>query len=196
MGKSQDAIDQQLSPISQRLSHKDWSGLKVGARRSHIIQCNWKTYVENYLEGYHIPTIHPGLDASLDTKSYRVLVEDKIVLHDAPPADPNSLIDGVWAWFYPNLAFNIYADSVMIERMSPLGHDRTQLDYVYLTMGGVEPPPETIDLSNEITAEDIWIVEKVQQNLNAGIYDRGSLSPKHEMAVARFQDLVREALKL
>jgi choline monooxygenase len=196
MGETHQDLDQALRPISDRLNKKDWSVLKVGTRRSHLIKCNWKTYVENYLEGYHIPTIHPGLDSSLDTKSYRVLVEDKIALHDAPPSDPGALIDGVWAWFYPNLAFNIYADSVMIERMSPIGHDQTQLDYVYLTIDGYEPPQETIKLSNEITAEDIWIVERVQQNLDAGVYETGRLSPKHEMAVARFQDLVRQSLKI
>jgi hypothetical protein len=34
----------------------------------------------------------------------------------------------------------------------------------------------------------------VQRNLNAGIYERGPLSPKYEAAVKAFQDMVRDDL--
>ena len=82
----------------------------------------------------------------------------------------------------------------MLERMSPIGHAETRLDYPYLTPGGEAPPAQTFEMSDQVTAEDKWIVERVQQNLDAGVYETGRLSPKHEVAVARFQSWVREAI--
>jgi phenylpropionate dioxygenase-like ring-hydroxylating dioxygenase large terminal subunit len=42
-------------------------------------------------------------------------------------------------------------------------------------------------------AQDRRIVESVQRNLRAGIYESGLLSPRHENGLRQFQDLVRKA---
>jgi len=182
-----------LQPVEARLHKVDWSNLKVALRRHHALDCNWKTYVENYLEGYHVPDVHPGLNAELRSDQYRAWVEGRVVLHEAPPRD-GAVYDGVWAWLWPNIALNVYAGGLMIERMSPIGHDRTRLDYTYLTPGGAPVPQETLDMSDQVTAEDKWIAETVQTNLAAGVYQMGRLSPKHEVAIAAFQAWVRERI--
>ena len=41
-------------------------------RKEYELACNWKVYVDNYLEGYHIPVVHPSLHKELDYDSYRV----------------------------------------------------------------------------------------------------------------------------
>ena len=46
--------------------------LKHAARRDYTIECNWKVYVDNYLEGYHLPAAHPSLFRELDYARYRV----------------------------------------------------------------------------------------------------------------------------
>ena len=184
----------QMAPLDARLGAADWSALKVGLRRAHTLNCNWKTYVENYLEGYHVPDVHPGLDAEIQSDQYKVTVDGHVVLHDAPPRSPDAVYDGLWAWVWPNIGVNVYQEGLMIERMSPIGHDRTQLDYIYLTPGGKGVPDATLAMSDQVTAEDIWIAERVQQNLNAGVYQTGRLSPKHEVAIAAFQDWVRSAV--
>jgi choline monooxygenase len=40
-------------------------------RREYDVACNWKVYVDNYLEGYHIPIVHPELHRELDYEQYR-----------------------------------------------------------------------------------------------------------------------------
>ncbi|MDV6332272.1 aromatic ring-hydroxylating oxygenase subunit alpha [Asticcacaulis sp. 201] len=177
----------QIAPLDARLNEADWSNLKVGLRRAHLLDCNWKTYVENYLEGYHVPSMHPSLDAEIVAEQYKVTVEGRVVLHDAPPKSPDAVYDGLWGWVWPNIGINVYSRGLMIERMSPVGADQTQLDYLYLTPDGEPVPEATIAMSDQVTAEDKWIVEKVQENLNAGVYDTGRLSPKHETAVTAFQ---------
>ncbi|ESQ93543.1 hypothetical protein ABAC460_00305 [Asticcacaulis sp. AC460] len=189
-------LDEELKPLDARLGVLDWSGFRVGLRRSHLLDCNWKTYVENYLEGYHVPNVHPGLDAEILSDQYKVTVDGKVALHEVPPLSQDAVYDGVWAWLWPNVAINVYQRGLMIERMSPIGHDKTRLDYTYLTPGGETVAAETLAMSDQVTAEDKWIAEKVQENLNAGVYRTGRLSPKHEIAVAAFQTWVRDALEI
>jgi len=154
-------------------------------RRSHNLDCNWKTYVENYLEGYHIPMIHPKLDAELDSANYRVRMEGAVAVHEVPTKSGAN--DGLWAWLWPNLAFNVYRYGLMVEHMRPIGHDRTRLDYLFFY------DPQTADLdailaaSDELAFEDKSICEAVQRNLDAGVYETGVLSPRHEDGVAWFQ---------
>jgi choline monooxygenase len=182
-----------IAPLETRIGGRDWSSLKIAARREHVLACNWKTYVENYLEGYHVPVMHPGLDADIKSEEYRVTVEGRIALHDAPSREAG-VYGGVWAWAWPNIGVNIYQSGLMIERMSPLGHAQTRLDYFYLTPDGEPVADATFAMSDQVTAEDKWITERVQENLNAGVYRTGRLSPKHEGAVAAFQAWVGEAL--
>ncbi len=182
-----------LEPLERHLAGKDWAGLTVALKRSHAMGCNWKTYVENYLEGYHVPAMHPGLDAEIDASRYAVEVDGPVVIHEAPLREPGAVYEGLWAWLWPNLGVNVYGRGLMLERMSPVGHDRTHLDYIYLTPDGEVLPAETLAMSDQVVAEDIWIVERVQENLNAGVYETGQLSPRHEGAVAAFQAFVRAA---
>ena len=182
-----------LAPVDARLGKVDWSYLRVGLRRHHDLDCNWKTYVENYLEGYHVPDVHPGLNAEIVAEQYRVTLEGQVALHEAPPRD-GAVYDGVWAWLWPNIAINVYAEGLMIERMSPIDHGRTRLDYTYLTPDGAAVPQATLTMSDQVTAEDKWIAEVVQRNLAAGIYKTGRLSPKHEIALAAFQAWVRKRI--
>ena len=183
-----------FAPLDQRLRDADWSGLQIATRRRHTLACNWKAYVENYLEGYHVPNMHPSLDAEIQSDKYDVLIEGRVAIHHAPPRTVDTIYEGLWAWVWPNIGVNVYRRGLMMERMTPLGHTHTRLDYIYLTPNGESVPAATMTLSDQVTAEDKWITERVQENLAAGVYKFGRLSPKHEVAVAAFQDWVRESV--
>jgi choline monooxygenase len=182
-----------MAPLDRRLGQRDFSGLVHAERRTHDIACNWKIYVENYLEGYHIPNVHPMLDAQVDALQYKVSVDGAICFHDAPPKEKGgSVYDGVWAFALPHLGFNSYGDDgLMMERMVPLGVSSTRLVYDYYlppaVAADVQAKQRILSTSAVVTAEDKWICEKVQANIDAGIYDHGVLSPKHEAGVGWFQ---------
>ncbi len=182
-----------LSPLDRRLGARDFGGLVHAERRTHDIACNWKIYVENYLEGYHIPNVHPMLDAQVDATQYRVSVDGAICFHDAPPKEKGSSVyDGVWAFALPHLGFNSYGDDgLMMERMVPMGLSSTRLIYDYYLPPAIAANAQAVQrilsTSAIVTAEDKSICEKVQVNIDAGIYDQGVLSPKHEAGVGWFQ---------
>jgi choline monooxygenase len=163
-------------------------------RRTHLIGCNWKTYVENYLEGYHLPMVHPEFDEDIVVSEYRVEIEGEVIFHSAPARD-GSVNAGFWAWLWPNLAINAYRHGFMVERMTALGHDQTRLDYFYFfDPARRQELADMFVVSDRVTGQDKQICEEVHRNLCAGIYQGGVLSPKHEQSIAWFQGRVAEAL--
>jgi choline monooxygenase len=190
-------LTEAIAPLIAKTANLDWSTLRFERRTTHDIGCNWKTYVENYLEGYHIPLVHPFLNSVVDANRYEVELTPPIVFHRAPPHD-GAPVSGLWAWAWPCLAVNVYADGILMERMWPVSVGKTRIDYLYFFMEGTERAvmERSIAASEITTAEDITITEAVQRNLEAGIYSTGRLSPKHEMGVGWFQGEVRKALDL
>ena len=170
----------------------DLESFRLVSETSHVLQCNWKTYADNYGEGYHIPFIHPELNRQLDMRTYRVDAHDRWTRHSASMRD-GSPAAGVWLWRFPNLALNVYADGMNVERFTPLSPTTTRIDYTYFFRDGIADE-EAIKLSHDLLAEDGAICEAVQRNLEGGVYDRGVLSPKHESGLVLLQRLVREAL--
>ncbi|MEC8422915.1 MAG: SRPBCC family protein, partial [Myxococcota bacterium] len=168
-------------------------GLSLHRREKHLLECNWKVYVENYLEGYHIPWMHPALSAEVELARYRVHPGERLVRH-AVPTDRDGPNEGLWIWFWPSLALNVYGGGVSIERVVPVGPTQTRVDYLYLFReeAGVDKDA-ALAMSRSVTAEDVRICESVQQGLASGAVPTGLLSPRHEQGVKAFQDLVRDA---
>jgi len=180
-----------VAPLEALLAGR---GLVIAApalRRSHDLACDWKVYVENYLEGYHIRSVHPVLADELGSAGYQVRVDGDLVVQQAVGVNDGPQA-GVWGWLWPNLGINVYRDGAMIERMTPVGPGRTRLDYLFLNDGGAGAIGDALTASDRLTAEDAAICEAVQANLSAGAYDRGVLSPDHEAAVAWFQSRIAE----
>ena len=65
-------LDQFLDDIPARSERFDATAMQFVMRKSWQVACNWKVYVDNYLEGYHLPVVHPGLHKELDYDQYRV----------------------------------------------------------------------------------------------------------------------------
>ncbi len=137
-----------------------------------------EAYVENYLEGYHVPLIHKALDAEIDATGYAVTLDGRVAIHEAPLKKSDAVYEGLWALAWPNTGFNVYGSGVMVERMAPHGHDKTRLDYIYLTLKGEAVSDQTMAMSDRVLAEDRWVVERVQENLDV---------TRHEGGVAAFQ---------
>ena len=166
---------------------------RPAVRRTHPIACNWKTYSDNYLEGYHIPFVHPGLARSIDTSSYEVHVGDGWIRHAATTRD-GAATAGMWLYHWPNLALNLYDGGMSVERWVPTAPTRTHLvlDYCFADATAAASRRD-VDASAQTCLEDKAICEAVQRNLEAGAYADGLLAPRHEAGVADFQARVRAA---
>jgi choline monooxygenase len=183
-------------------------------RRDYLIDCNWKVYVDNYLEGYHLPTAHPGLFRELDYDQYRVDTYDAYSKQYAPIRDlqPGEIAgrdrryvrtsdedDALYYWIFPNVMLNVYLDNVSINIILPVGHDKTLTIFEWYfeqpgTGEGWESMQQIIAFSDEIQQEDIELCEIVQKGLMSRSYDVGRFSAKRENGVHHFQKLVHEFL--
>ena len=128
-----------LGKIPEQARGFRFAGLQLAERRDYVIDCNWKVYVDNYLEGYHIPIAHPGLMREIDYSQYRTETFRYHSQQFAPiradrPGDnttrahaPNSAIasEALYFWVFPNLMLNIYPDNISTNLIVPLSHDKT-----------------------------------------------------------------------
>ena len=132
----------------------------------------------------------------IDAKRYRVEIDEdyRWVLHSAPARD-GALNLGRWLWRWPNLAVNLYADGMNVERYDPLGPSRTRVRYSFaFAEPSAATNAETVRLSGMTLDEDRAICEAVQRNLDSGVYTSGVLSPRYEQGVAAFQRWLVDAV--
>lgn len=174
---------QTLAPLDRLFGHRVVPAAVL--RRRRPIGCNWKVDVENYLEGYHNAPAHPALAAEVEAGDYAVRMEGADAIHEAPATC--AAAEGLWAWVWTNVAFNLYRGGAMVEYMRPAGHGATELDYIYLHQHGAPGMDAALITTEQLTRQNRWICERVQQNLDADVYQAGARSPRRENGVARFQ---------
>lgn len=165
--------------------------------RIYKVAANWKTYVDNYLEGYHLPFVHPGLSGVVSYPQYKTELADFWSLQRAPVSDPNGIYadgEALYFFIYPNTMLNILPGRMQTNRVVPdgPGHCRIEFDFYYAP--GLESMASADDaFSDEIQEEDRLICERVQQGLTSGAYKPGRLSPSQESGVWHWQNLLRGA---
>ncbi|MBI3210255.1 MAG: Rieske 2Fe-2S domain-containing protein [Candidatus Solibacter usitatus] len=202
-------LDAQAIPFAEMIQGipEHAQRLHFAHRRDYTIACNWKVYVDNYLEGYHLPAAHPSLFRELDYNAYRVDTARYYSSQYAPIRPPRSGRDeprryddaaagqqALYYWVFPNLMLNIYPDNLSVNIILPLGHDRTLTIFEWFSYAGKELDPAAIAFSDEIQQEDIRICESVQKGLQSRSYDRGRYSVKRENGVHHFHLLLEEFL--
>jgi choline monooxygenase len=189
----------ELPPQAERF---DFRNMKLFERRSYDMKCNWKTYVDNYLEGFHLPSVHPGLNRELDYNAYTVETYARHVrqfspIRGAQPGDTTPRryrearedLTTDYFWIFPNWMLNCYPDNVSLNIVLPLETERSLAIFEwYLPEESLGSPAakDSVRFSDEIQIEDIGICETVQENLRSRSYSRGRYSVKQEKGVHAF----------
>jgi choline monooxygenase len=184
----------------------DVGHLQFSYRRDYLIDCNWKVYIDNYLEGYHLPTAHPGLFRELDYAAYRVDTFRWYSSQYAPIRaaaagekrqydESNAGNRALYYWVFPNFMLNIYPDNLSSNIILPVGHDKTLTIFEWFGYGGAPVKDSTVEFSDEIQQEDIRICEAVQKGLGSRTYSTGRFSPQRENGVHHFHLLLDQALR-
>lgn len=191
-------IDARLGPNRglERYGHH----LRVG----YDVACNWKVYVDNYLEGYHVPHIHPGLNKLLDYRSYITETAQWYSYQYSPLESGGGLYgdgDALYYWLWPNTMLNILPGRLQTNRVIPKGVDRCRVEFdFYYTLDETGEGRARRDadraFSDEVQLEDLTICEDVQRGLASGSYAPGRLNPLRENAVHHFHELLREVYRV
>jgi len=199
-----------LGELPADLAVRGYDGMRLAARKDWSVDCNWKVYVDNYLEGYHIPIVHPGLMKELDYARYETETRRWYSLQRSPikKRDDSKLRrdpryddgDALYYWIYPNLMVNVYPDNYSTNLIVPLSQDRTLTVFEWFLRDPERPEVEetirqTVEFSDEIQREDIAICEAVQKGLRSRTYESGRFSVRRESGVHHFHRLYQETLR-
>jgi choline monooxygenase len=210
--RSAEPLSTYLGDIPEQARGFQFEGLQLAERRDYVINCNWKVYVDNYLEGYHIPIAHPGLMREIDYAQYRT---DTFRYHSqqfAPIramkpeqgerfyAPGTGLQEALYFWIFPNLMLNIYPDNVSTNVIVPISHEKTLTIFEWYFHDAAsarvqERVNKAVLFSDEVQQEDIGLCENVQRGLRSSTYDRGRYSVKRENGVHHFHILLGEFLE-
>lgn len=190
--------------IDRRLgADRALDGFEFHHRVGYDVACNWKVYVDNYLEGYHVPHIHPGLNSLLDYRSYVTETAEWYSYQYSPLESASDLYgsgEALYYFLYPNTMLNILPGRLQTNRVLPLGVDRCRVEFDFYYAPDASEAAQArraadIAFSDEVQAEDVTICEDVQRGLASGSYEAGRLNPLRENAVHHFHELLRRAYR-
>ncbi|MCI0673617.1 MAG: Rieske 2Fe-2S domain-containing protein, partial [Myxococcaceae bacterium] len=196
------AFDEVYGGIVERIRPIDLGAMRFHRRVSYDVSCNWKVYVDNFLEGYHLPYVHPGLSKVLDYRVYDTEPFRWYSLQHSPLRNAGDVYGDGHAYYYfvyPNIMLNIVPGRMQTNRILPLGPDRcrVEFDYYYAQDEGTQARIDNDQsFSDEIQVEDVRICEAVQKGLVSGAYDAGRLNPKRENGVWHFHQRLRSVYAL
>ena len=198
-----------VAPIQERVGFLPLDELQFMEEGSqdHLVKAHWALYCDNYLEGFHVPFVHPALNTALDFGAYDYETFDwcNLQIGIAKPEEPAfDLPEGhpdygrrVYAYYFflfPNLMFNFYPWGLSLNVVEPLSIGETRVRFRSYAFPGtaLNRAANNID---QTELEDEAVVESVQKGIQSRLYKRGRFSPKMERCVHHFHQLVDQAMR-
>ena len=177
-------------------------------RRIYTLNCNWKVYVDNYLDGgYHVPHAHKGLASVIEYTHYTIENFERACLQSSPLSSGANSTPGVAAtrqgravylWLYPNFMINAYEGVMDTNLVLPLAVDKCAVvfDYYFadITPAAEAHNRESIAVSEKVQDEDVAICDSVQRGLGSRAYVAGRLSVRREAGEHLFHRLLHADL--
>ncbi len=197
-----------LGTVPGKVAPLKLDALRFFERRTYTLRCNWKVYVDNYLDGgYHVPHLHKGLSGVLDYSQYKIEAYDKACLQTSPlkpnPDDPgtSSVRKGDRAdywWFWPNFMLNWYEGMMDVNIVFPLAVEKTLVVFDFYFADGAPSDAEnnrrSLAVGERVQQEDIAVCEAVQKGLGSRAYIAGRLSVRREAGEHLFHRLLAQNL--
>ena len=194
-----------LAPLTARTAKAGLPKLRFAQRKEYDLACNWKVYVDNYLDGgYHVNTIHPGLAGALDYSGYHTVIDGETSVQISPLKAPDASSVGTvragdnayYWWLYPNFMINIYQGVMDTNLVLPLGRERCRVVFDFYFDEGIDPEfiARSITVADQVQAEDMDICEDVQRGLASSSYDTGRFSVRREAGGYHFHQLLARRL--
>jgi choline monooxygenase len=178
-----------------------WAADPAGAR-DYDVPAHWALYVDNYLEGFHIPFVHPGLASQIEAARYATETRPFGVVQVARPREGDAAIDlgtrgkvaALYLWLFPTTMLNFYPWGLSVNVVRPLGPERTRVTFLaYVRDASLRTTGAGGDL-DRVEREDEAVVESVQRGLRSRLAARGRYSPTEEVGVHHFHRLLASTL--
>ncbi|MEM1358824.1 MAG: SRPBCC family protein [Bacteroidota bacterium] len=206
----QQDFDALVAELEKRLYFLDLENMTYRPQLGKVynVSAHWALYLDNYMEGFHVPFVHNDLGALLDYGSYKTECDEQSIIQigyaskgdftfDLPPGHPDYGRDvtAYYLWAFPNFMLNVYPWGVQYNIVRPLTPTFTKVEFIWYVHD-----QKTFDLMNgaqlaeKTEREDEFVVEAVQRGLRSRFYPGGRFSPKRENGVHRLHQLLAQSL--
>lgn len=194
-----------LAPLPEMTAKFGVDNLRWHSRREYELACNWKVYVDNFLDGgYHVHSVHPALAEVIDYARYRTETFAATSVQLSPLKTAAGSVEGTvrtgavahYGWAFPNFMVNLYEGVMDTNLVLPLGTDRCRVVFDFYFAGGTadDYARQSVDVGERIQQEDVSICEEVQRGLRSRSYTTGRFSVRRENGGYHFHRLLAECL--
>jgi len=192
--------------MMQRVSWMPLSEFKFQPEHSKVfnVKANWALYCENYLEGFHIPFVHAGLNAVIDYGEYATELffpysslqvgyarngDDCFELPTDSP-DYGKNVAAYYFWVFPNMMFNFYPWGLSVNVVEPVSTGECRVKFFSYVW-----KPEKLGKGagaglDKVEQEDEEIVENVQRGVRSRFYQHGRYSVTREQGTHHFHSIL------
>lgn len=199
------SLEEYLAPVKERVGWLPLHEFRFDAARSrdYLVRAHWALYCDNYLEGFHIPFIHPELNEVLDYSQYRdellpygtlqfAVAKGAEDVFDLPAGHPDSgqRVSAYYYWMFPNLMLNFYPWGLSVNVVRPVAPDLTRVSFLCYVWREERLGKGAGAALDRVEREDEVVVESVQRGLRSKFYDRGRFSVDREKGVHHFHKLL------
>ena len=212
------AFEDCFAPLMRRWAGYDFAELRRAASRRYEIAANWKLVIENFIDVYHLPYVHPGLESYCAMRDHSFIHDNDVFIGQstdqyAPtdaaagalptiPGAPKGAASRMDAFaVFPNLCMTLFHDNLRIIHCRPDGPGRTvERVEVFLAGAAAHDPAlagareALIQRFEEFNLEDVALVERLQASLASSAWDGGHFVGPMDGGVERFQRLLARAL--
>ena len=207
LGASPPPLRDWLDPLPEEMGPVEELGFLE--RREYTLACNWKVFVDNYLDGgYHVNSVHPALGSVLQYSEYRTECFERTSLQSSPLRAGEDAVAAAtrkgdrarYGWAFPNVMINLYAGVMDTNVVLPLGPERCRvlIDFYFADLDGeraLQLARQSVELAHRIQLEDLGVCEDVQRGLGSRSYRTGRFSVRREAAIHHFHRLLASRLQ-
>lgn len=176
--------------------------------KDYIVNCHWALYCDNYLEGFHTPFVHEGLNNVLDYGQYKTEIYDHVNLQigytdggdevfELPEGHPDygKQVAAYYYWVFPNMMFNFYPWGLSVNIVKPITINKTKVSFITYIYDETKMDAGAGAQLDKVEREDEFVVEGVHKGLKSKYYQAGRFSPTREKGVHHFHSLLASFLK-
>ncbi len=181
-------FEELVSDVAERFAEDNYEGLCLTARREYEVDAHWALYCENYLEGFHIPYVHKGLNEVVDYGTYSTETFRYSSLQTA--YDDAGEVAARYLFLFPNVMFNFYPWGISVNIVRPVSPSSSIVEFLtYVSDDSLLEQGAGADLHG-VEMEDEAVVESVQRGIRSRFYSHGRYSPTREQGTHHFHRLI------
>jgi choline monooxygenase len=171
------------------------------------VKSHWALYCENYLEGFHIPFVHAGLNTVIDFGNYTTelfscsnlqlgIAKEEEDCFDLPVSSPDygKKVAAYYFFVFPNMMFNFYPWGLSVNIINPLNIRETKVVFLTYVLDPAKYNSGAGSNLNQVEQEDEEVVENVQKGIRSRFYTHGRYSVTREQGTHHFHRIIAELM--